>query len=170
MIYVDLSMQIAQSIGTCGVLNRHSRRQHAPGTRQLAQCFNNYSFDTRYTRVPPSWSLRDARRCLWTKALLAAVWHDGDERSMWSWQQARQQDCVRAVRWGNYVLVMTTYTTSCSGISELNKCDASTEEEELGPDDLQTGAFVWVCFWQDHGEGRIFRRGTGNARPELCVA
>lgn len=54
MIYVDLSMQIAQSIGTCGVLNRHSRWQHAPGTRQLAQCFNNYSFDTRYTRVPPS--------------------------------------------------------------------------------------------------------------------
>lgn len=55
-------------------------------------------------------------------------------------------------------LVMGTYTALSWGFrNEIMRCDgdASTEEEELGPDD---GFFVWVFWpWIDHGEGRIFR-------------
>lgn len=53
------------------------------------------------------------------------------------------------------------------------RCDsnASTEGEELGPDNLGgSGQAVWVVVRaRDHGEGRIFRRTTGNARGERWV-
>jgi hypothetical protein len=40
-------------VGTCGVLNGHSKWQDRPSDEELLQYFNNCNVDTRYKRVLP---------------------------------------------------------------------------------------------------------------------